>query len=632
MTPNGMRVWLVTRYADVRAGLADPRLSKDVVAAGQILGDGGDEGKALLALPPSIAVNLLSMDAPQHTRLRKIANAAFTPARARELRPRIAEIVDSLLSGLAGRERVDLVTEIARPLPILLMCELLGLPAADADRLRGWTETLVSMSTRSVEEYGAAGHALHDYLTDVIAEPSSDLVRDLVTADLTELELVSLLAVMVIGGFETTANLIGTAMLALFAHPDQLAQLRDDPSLLPGAVEELIRFDGPVHMGTFRYTKESVTFGDTVIPAGEVVMLSLLSANRDEEQFADADRLDLTRAPAGHVGFGHGAHYCLGAALARVECEAMLGGLLDRFPEISLAEPAASIPWQFTLLTRGVESLPVRLSPAPRPAAVSDFYDVYTHLLLRSWDVNFHYGYWLSADDNSSVAVAAERLTDVLIDLLELRPGERMLDVGCGIGEPAIRLASRVDAAITGVSINRGQVLTAAARAAAAGVVVRFEEADALELPYADGSFDAAWAFESLLHMDRDRALREIHRVLRPGGRVVIADLLQRAPLTAEHRAAYDDALTKFALSQLPTVDDYRALVADAGLVLDQVIDISEHTRPTMRHLADNVRAHRAELEARHGDAARQLIDVLLHPVADLPEYGYLLVTAYRPR
>jgi cytochrome P450 len=364
VTPNGLRVWLVTRYADVRAGLADHRLSKDVVAAGEILGDGGDEGKALLALPPSIAVNLLSMDAPAHTRLRRIAADAFTARRIRRLRPRVKEIVAALLASIKNRDRIDLVAEVARPLPILLMCELLGLPAADADRLRGWTETLVSMSTRSVGEYGAAGHALHDYLTEVIAyrrlTPSDDLVSDLLAEELTEQELVSLLAVMVIGGFETTANLIGTALLALFDHPGQLRLLRENPALLPNAVEELIRYDGPVHMGTFRYTKEAVQFGDTTVPAGEVVMLSLLSANRDEAQFAEADRLDLARAAGGHVGFGHGAHYCLGAALARVECEELLGALLTSSPSI---RPAGDeIPWQFTLLTRGVERLPVVLS------------------------------------------------------------------------------------------------------------------------------------------------------------------------------------------------------------------------------------------------------------------------------
>ncbi|MEV6606581.1 cytochrome P450 [Kutzneria sp. NPDC051319] len=366
VTPNGMRVWLVTRYTDVRAGLADPRLSKDVVAARDILGDGGDEGKALLALPPSIAVNLLSMDAPEHARLRKIATAAFPTRRVRQLRPRVTEIVDSLLTSVAGRDRIDLVTEIARPLPILLMCELLGLPVADADRLRGWTETLVSMSTRSVAEYGAAGHALHDYLTGVIADRrvsrGDDLVSDLLDEDLSEPDLVSLLAVMVIGGFETTANLVGTALLALFDHPGQLALLRENPSLLPNAVEELVRFDGPVHMGTFRYTREDVDFGVTTVPAGEVVMLSLLSANRDERQFADADRLDLSRVVGSHLGFGHGVHYCLGAALARVECEEMLGALISRFPSMRLAVPPDEIPWQFTLLTRGVDRLPVVLS------------------------------------------------------------------------------------------------------------------------------------------------------------------------------------------------------------------------------------------------------------------------------
>jgi cytochrome P450 len=182
-----------------------------------------------------------------------------------------------------------------------------------------------------------------------------------VAEDLTENELISLASLLIIAGFETTSNLIGNAMIGLFAHPDQLDLLRRDPGLLPAAVDELIRFDGPAHMATFRFTAEPVEFSGTTIPAGEVVMLSLLAANRDEDQFTEPDQVDLRRRQNTHVGFGRGIHFCIGAALARAEGEIMLGKLLSRFPAIRLAVPADEIPWQFTLLTRGAERLQVVL-------------------------------------------------------------------------------------------------------------------------------------------------------------------------------------------------------------------------------------------------------------------------------
>ncbi|MBL1102380.1 SAM-dependent methyltransferase [Streptomyces coffeae] len=265
-----------------------------------------------------------------------------------------------------------------------------------------------------------------------------------------------------------------------------------------------------------------------------------------------------------------------------------------------------------------------------QPELVSDFYDVFTHMFLRFWGENFHYGYWLSDEDDSSVDVATDRLTDLLIEHLGLRPGQRMLDVGCGIGTPALRLAGTVEADITGVTINSGQAQEANARAAVVGLShrVRFDHADAMALPYPDASFDVAWAFESLLHMERSRALAEMRRVLRPGGRLVIADTCQREPIRPEYQDILDDAKAKFAIVELPSIDDYRALITGAGLELDELLDVSEHTRRTLRIMADGASEHRSTLEEQFGDAARQLIEVLVHPMSALPEFGYLVATA----
>jgi ubiquinone/menaquinone biosynthesis C-methylase UbiE len=269
---------------------------------------------------------------------------------------------------------------------------------------------------------------------------------------------------------------------------------------------------------------------------------------------------------------------------------------------------------------------------ATQPELVSDLYDVFTHMFLRCWGENFHYGYWLSDEDDSSVDVATDRLTDLLIERLELRPGQRMLDVGCGIGTPALRLAGTVEADITGVTINLGQAREANARAAAAGLShrVRFDHADAMALPYPDASFDAAWAFESLLHMDRSRALAEMKRVLRPGGRLMIADTCQHGPIGPEYQDDLDDARTKMAIVEIPSIDDYRAFITGAGLELDEVLDVSEHTKRTMRIMGEGAREHRSDLEEQFGDAARQLIEVLTHPASTAPVFGYLVASAHK--
>lgn len=269
---------------------------------------------------------------------------------------------------------------------------------------------------------------------------------------------------------------------------------------------------------------------------------------------------------------------------------------------------------------------------ATQPELVSDLYDVFTHMFLRFWGENFHYGYWLSDEDDSSVNVATDRLTDLLIERLELQPGQRMLDVGCGIGMPALRLAGTVEADITGVTINEGQAREANARAEAAGLShrVRFDHADAMALPYPDASFDAVWAFESLLHMDRTRALTEMKRVLRPGGRLVIADTCQHGPIGPEWQDDLDDARAKMAIVELPSIDDYRAFITGADFELDELLDVSEHTKRTMRLMGEGAREHRSDLEEQFGDAARQLIGVLVHPASTSPVFGYLVATAHK--
>jgi cyclopropane fatty-acyl-phospholipid synthase-like methyltransferase len=268
---------------------------------------------------------------------------------------------------------------------------------------------------------------------------------------------------------------------------------------------------------------------------------------------------------------------------------------------------------------------------ATQPELVSDLYDVFTHMFLRCWGENFHYGYWLSDEDDSSVDVATDRMTDLLIERLGLQPGQRMLDVGCGIGTPALRLAATVEADITGVTINLGQAREANARAAAAGLSdrVRFDHADAMALPYPDASFDVAWAFESLLHMDRTRALAEMKRVLRPGGRLVIADTCQHGPIGPEWQDDLDEARTKMAIVELPSIDDYQAFITGAGLELDELLDVSEHTKRTMRIMGEGAREHRGDLEKQFGDAAHQLIEVLTHPASTAPVFGYLVATAH---
>jgi cytochrome P450 len=312
---------------------------------------------------------MLNSDPPDHTRLRKLVNKAFTGRTVARLRPRVEAITAELLDALAGQERADLVPSFAAPLPITVICELLGVREEDRAEFAGWSKTLLSAAALP-EEMQAAAQNMLTYLTGLIAqkraEPAEDLLSDLVHASddgdsLSEPELVSMAFLLLVAGHETTVNLIANAVLALLREPEQLARLRAEPELLPGAVEEFLRFDGPIHLATLRFTAEPVEVGGVTIPENEFVLVSLLGANRDEERFAEPDRLDITRAAGGHLAFGHGIHYCVGAPLARLEAEIALGGLLARFPGLALDAKPDELVYRPSSLVHGLESLPVRL-------------------------------------------------------------------------------------------------------------------------------------------------------------------------------------------------------------------------------------------------------------------------------
>jgi cytochrome P450 len=362
------RVWLVTRYAEVRAALADPRLHKDWASKLTEPGWAPDEVTAYLSM------HLLNADPPDHTRLRRLVTRGFTARRVAGLRPRIGAITASLLDAMAARgasgAAVDLLESFAFPLPVTVICELLGIPASDQAEFRQWSRALLS-DTGEEGAFHAAGSAMYYYFTQLVADkraqPADDLVSALVEARdagdaLDEHELIAMLFLLLVAGHETTTNLIASGTLALLANPAQLARLRADASLLPGAVEELLRFANPLNHATERFTLEPVSIGGVEIPAREWVLCVTSAANRDPARFPEPDRLDISRDAGGHVAFGHGIHFCLGAPLARLEGEIAFGGLLSRFPALSLAADPESLRWRSSSLIHGLETLPVRLA------------------------------------------------------------------------------------------------------------------------------------------------------------------------------------------------------------------------------------------------------------------------------
>jgi cytochrome P450 len=367
---DGRPAWIVTGYAAGRQALLDPRLVKNLGHAQAVRPEIVPVGLT----HPLFAHHMLTSDGADHERLRHLIGGAFTTGRVAALRPRIQAIVDGLLDGLerepAGAP-VDLVGRFTVPLPITVIFELLGVPLSDRDRLRAWFLTVFAnpVSPASDPEGRAAADALHSYFTELIAAtraaPCDDLVSALAaSADedrLDEAELLSTLWLLVVAGHDTTVNLIGNGLVALFRHPEELARLRADLSLVPAAVEEFLRYDGPLQHTTFRMTAEPVTIGGVDIPAHEQVLIVAAAANRDPGRFPDPDRLDIDRPRNHHLAFGHGIHFCLGAPLARLEGEIAFTGLLRRFPRLRPAVPLDDIHWTYRITLRGLNALPAFL-------------------------------------------------------------------------------------------------------------------------------------------------------------------------------------------------------------------------------------------------------------------------------
>jgi cytochrome P450 len=373
--PSGIRVWLLTRYDDVRTALADRRLSKDVDKAAELLArqapGGGDAHVALLTR------HMLNVDPPEHTRLRRLMARAFTPGRVERLRPRIATVTEDLLDAMDRHDEVDLIAAFGFPLPLTVICELFGVPEADRADLHTWTSLLVTDSASLALTSDArsamareAAQSIAVYLSALILrkheEPGDDLLSALVEAredgeTLDHAGVVSMAFLTIVAGHETVANLIGNGTLALLTHPEQLAALRADRSRLAETVEELLRYDGPANSAMLRHTLEPVSYSDVDIPAGEFVLPLITSANRDADRFTAPDRLDPRRPSGGHLTFGHGIHYCIGAPLARLEAEIAFDRLLTRFPRLRLAVDPAGLWWNHSTLVRGLTALPVRL-------------------------------------------------------------------------------------------------------------------------------------------------------------------------------------------------------------------------------------------------------------------------------
>jgi len=358
--------WVLTRYPDVMAMLRDPRLIKEPIAAFVAARFG-------MAVPPGLGLSMLDRDPPDHTRLRGLVSKAFTPRALEKLRPGIQQIVDGLLDEAAGRGSMDLIEEFAYPLPVRVICEMLGVPVQDHERFKAWgldiargLDAIMLPPDSPVGQRSVSGRrALAEYFRELIAErraaPREDMLSALIAAEeagdkLNEEELLATCILLLVAGHETTVNLIGNGTLALLRHPDQLRKLRESPGLIGTAVEELLRFDGPVQR-TARIPSEDITIGGQTIGKGEMVMPFLGAADRDPTQFPSPDRLDISRTDNRHIAFGMGIHFCLGAPLARMEGQIAINTLLARLPKLALATDRPQFRQSLTL--RGLQALPL---------------------------------------------------------------------------------------------------------------------------------------------------------------------------------------------------------------------------------------------------------------------------------
>ncbi|HWE03447.1 MAG TPA: cytochrome P450 [Tepidisphaeraceae bacterium] len=363
------QVWALTRYADCVAALQDKRLSSN--ARRWIKYDAyylrGSAGEA----PADIFGNwMLQLDPPDHTRLRSLVNKAFTPRVAEAMRGQIQSLVDELLAPAAQRGAMDVVADLAYPLPVLVMCDMLGMDRADYPRIKIWSENMLPwfggvMSREQLRQVNEAVGEFREYFMAIIARrsPAKNLMTDLIDArdgenKLSTDELISTAILLTVAGHMTTVQLLSNGLLALLRHPDQLARLRREPGLIVGAVEEMLRYEAPLQMLTRTATEDFDLFGAKVLK-GQMVMISLTAASRDPARFPEPDRFDIARPDNRHLAFGYGAHYCAGAPLARLEAQLAIQSMLSRFESIELG--VETIEREPSMLLRGIKALPLRL-------------------------------------------------------------------------------------------------------------------------------------------------------------------------------------------------------------------------------------------------------------------------------
>ena len=360
-------IWFVTRHDDVAAMLLDERFVRDPRLAL------ADEQLAAQEPPPAIAAidnHMLNRDGDDHRRLRRLVTKAFTPKVVEQLRPRIQSIADELLDAVEARGAMDLSAEYAFPLPITVIAELLGVANADQDRFREWSDAIITpvVGPEALERFLGQMGEFVEYLTELFAarraQPQDDLVSALLAARdasdaLTEEEVFGTVVLLIVAGHETTVGLIGNAVVSLLSHPEQLARVRADASLIPAAIEEVLRYEGPVERTLNRWAATDVELGGQTIRRGELVIAILGAADRDPDRFPEPDRLDVRREDTRHLAFGRGSHYCLGAPLARLEAEIALETLVRRLPGLRLAVVPDELEWRPTPGFRRLVTLPV---------------------------------------------------------------------------------------------------------------------------------------------------------------------------------------------------------------------------------------------------------------------------------